>query len=410
MEVSTRIRAVYEISNGQRRLVPIEGLRGFAVLLVFFVHFDAFFGRYASLHPLIKRLSVILGNIGNTGVDLFFVLSGALIYGALIRRKVSYFKFIGRRLERIYPAFLAVFCIYLILSAVFPGESKIHGSLSSASLYVLENALLLPGILPIIPIITVAWSLSYEFFFYLIIPIVVGVTRMRAWKGASRVAFFVGLWLFYLLYAFTVPRSQVRLLMFIAGILLYEAMDSTWLKRRLTRWGEIFSIVIFLASLAFVYLYDAHANWFGFLPGLTEGRTVLPGIPTFQGPYKVIVLSISCTMLVFYSVEFDGLLRRFFSWNPLRYLGNMSYSYYLIHGLALHALAMILYSIVPEGQPKLSVFLLALPVGFAMTWVAASILFILVEKPMSLRRHLAGVAEREQVGDTLKPLRAGRRD
>ena len=35
-------------------------------------------------------------------------------------------------------------------------------------------------------------------------------------------------WLFYMLYAFTVPRSQVRLLMFIAGTLLYEAMDSAW--------------------------------------------------------------------------------------------------------------------------------------------------------------------------------------
>ena len=56
-------------------------------------------------------------------------------------------------------------------------------------------------------------------------------------------------------------------------------------------------------------------------------------------------------MLAFYSFEFEGLLKAFFSWNPLRYLGNMSYSYYLIPGLALHAVAVIAYSIVPEGHP-----------------------------------------------------------
>jgi len=159
----------------------------------------------------------------------------------------------------------------------------------------------------------------------------------------------------YMLYGFTVPRSQVRLLMFIAGILMYETMDSAWFRGKLTRKGEIFAICIFLASLAFVYFYDARPQLLGLLPKLTAGKVVLPDIGTFQGLYKVIVLSISCAMLAFCSFEFDGLLKAFFSWNPLRYLGNMSYSYYLIHGLALHAVAVIAYSIVPEGESS-SVF------------------------------------------------------
>src|SRR5260370_31060953 len=337
MAIAAKLRDLYQLSDEQQRLIPMEGLRGIAVLLVFSVHFHALFGSYASIHPIFERLSGFLGNIGNTGVDLFFVLSGSLIYGILLRRRVSYFKFIRRRLERIYPAFLAVFLLYLLLSAIFRDESKIHAPFLSACLYVLANALLLPGIFAITPIITVAWSLSYEFFFYLIIPVVVWLTRMRTWKRAGRVAFFIGLWLSYMLYAFAVPRSQVRLLMFIAGILMYEAMDSAWLRGKLTRRGEIFAICTFLASLAFVYLYDARPQLVGFLPGLTAGETVLPGIATFQGPYKVIVLGISCAMLAFYSFEFDGLLKAVFSWTPLRCVGNMSYSYYLIHGLALRA-------------------------------------------------------------------------
>ena len=397
MPLATKLRDVYQLSDEQHRLIAMEGSRGFAVLLVFFVHFHALFGGYSSTYPLFHRLSSFLGNIGNTGVDLFFVLSGSLIYGVLLRRKVSYFKFIRRRLERIYPAFLAVFLLYLLLSALFQDENKIHGPLLHACLYVLANALLLPGIFAITPIITVAWSLSYEFFFYLIIPIIVWVTGMRAWKRVFRVVFFIALWLSYLLYAFTVPRSQVRLLMFIAGILMYEAMDSGWFRGKLTRTGEIFAIGIFVASLAFVYMYDAHQELLSFLPGLTAGKTILPGIGAFQGPYKVIVLSISCTVLAFYSFEFDGLLKKLFSWNPLRYLGNMSYSYYLIHGLALHSVAIIAYSIIPENHPSLSTFLLALPLGFAVTWIASTCLFLLIEKPFSLRRHLGGSAQPESV-------------
>jgi peptidoglycan/LPS O-acetylase OafA/YrhL len=397
MVIATKLRDVYQLSDEQHRLIAMEGLRGFAVLLVFFVHFHALFGSYVSSYPVFHQLSGSLGNIGNTGVDLFFVLSGSLIYGVLLRKKVSYFKFIRRRLERIYPAFLAVFLLYLLLSALFQDENKIHGPLLHACLYVLANALLLPGIFAITPIITVAWSLSYEFFFYLIIPIIVWVTGMRTWKRVFRVLFFIALWLSYMLYAFTVPRSQVRLLMFIAGILMYEAMDSGWFRGKLTRTGEIFAIGIFVASLAFVYVYDAHQELLSFLPGLTAGKTILPGIGAFQGPYKVIVLSISCTMLAFYSFEFDGLLKKLFSWNPLRYLGNMSYSYYLIHGLALHSVAMIAYAIVPENHPSLSTFLLALPLGFAVTWIASTCLFLLIEKPFSLGRHLGGSAQPESV-------------
>jgi exopolysaccharide production protein ExoZ len=399
MEIAKRIRDLYQLSDEQHRLIAMEGLRGFAVLLVFFVHFYALFSHYLSSHPYLERGLTFLGNVGNTGVDLFFVLSGALIYGVLLRKKVSYLTFVRRRAERIYPAFLAVFLLYLVLSAVFRGENKIHGPLMYAFLYIVANVLLLPGIFAITPIITVAWSLSYEFFFYLTIPIIVWLTGMRDWKRTYRVLFFTALWLSYLLYAFTVPHSQVRLLMFVAGILMYEAMDSAWFKGKLNRTNEIVAICVFALSLVFVYLYDEFPQLIGSLPGFTAGKTTLPGIATFQGPYKVIVLSISCSMLAFYAFEFDGVLKSVFSWNPLRYLGNMSYSYYLIHGLALHTIALIAYLIVPEGRPSLTIFLFALPLGFAATWIASTCLFLFVEKPFSLRSHLGGVRT-----ETAKPL------
>jgi peptidoglycan/LPS O-acetylase OafA/YrhL len=55
----------------------------------------------------------------------------------------------SRRVERIYPAFAAVFAVYLVLTFLFPQESKIPSPWPHGLLYVVQNVLLLPGIVPI---------------------------------------------------------------------------------------------------------------------------------------------------------------------------------------------------------------------------------------------------------------------
>src|SRR5690242_8704966 len=99
------LNLIYELSGSNGRLRPMEGLRGLAVLMVFFVHLDALFGVYARHSTLLSRPLHFLGIVGNAGVDLFFVLSGYLIYGALMRHTVGFIDFLRRRAERIYPTF-----------------------------------------------------------------------------------------------------------------------------------------------------------------------------------------------------------------------------------------------------------------------------------------------------------------
>src|SRR5207302_2806734 len=41
---------------------------------------------------------------------------------------------------------------------------------------------------------------------------------------------------------------------------------------------------------------------------------------------------------------------RIFSWRPIRWLGNMSYSYYLIHGLALKGFFLVLTVLLPSSN------------------------------------------------------------
>jgi exopolysaccharide production protein ExoZ len=386
--LTLRLQNLYEVSGDSSRLIPMEGMRGLAVLLVFFVHLHASFGDYLNSYPLLFDTSAAFGNIGNIGVDLFFVLSGYLIYGILLRRKTPYIKFVRRRVERIYPTFLAVFCIYLLLSFAFPFKSKIHGSFLEETVYVIQNFLLLPGIFRIQPIITVAWSLSYEFFFYLSIPVLIQLTRMRLWKRSARLTFFFFIWAGYLIYAFSVPLSQVRLLMFISGIFLFEVIDSGQVSGKLTRRGEFAAVSTFLGTLGFVFVYDMHPAWLSFLPNLRAGRSVLPGVPSIQGPYKVMFLCISCLLLCLYSFKFAGFLKRFFSWSPLRYLGNMSYSYYLMHGLTLQGVLFITSWILPSREHNPWMYALIVPLAFTATWITSTLLFALVEKPISLERRV----------------------
>jgi len=390
---SRLLQRIYGLSSEAGRLTPMEGLRGLAVLLVFFVHFDALFGNYARHATMLWRPTRFLGIVGNGGVDLFFVLSGYLIYGALIRHSANVLRFLRRRVERIYPTFLAVFGLYLVLSFMFPQASKLQGrTWTEASVYIVQNLLLLPGIFHIPPMITLAWSLSYEFFFYISVALLIRAARMWAWKRSLRAVFFAGLWWVYLAYCFSVSKSHVRALMFVVGILLYEALSHEKFRRMLSRRGEIVAIVLLLGSLAFAYLIEVQRDAFSFLPGLLAGGDVSAGVPSYQGPYKTIALSISMFWLTTYCFAFDGRLKRLFSWTPLRYLGNMSYSYYLIHGVTLQGVAMVWMFLASRGAPQMPLFVAGLFIGFAVTWVSSTVLFLIIEKPFSLQRNAAETA------------------
>jgi peptidoglycan/LPS O-acetylase OafA/YrhL len=158
------VTRIYELSNERSRYPQMEGIRRLAILLVFFVHYHTLYGSYASTTSWTFKISHFAWGLGHSGVDLFFVLSGFLIYGSLIRKPVNYFRFLRRRVQRIYPAFLVVFSVYICLSLIFPSFSKFPSGWWPTTKYIVLNLALMPGIFAVTPIISVAWSLSYEFF------------------------------------------------------------------------------------------------------------------------------------------------------------------------------------------------------------------------------------------------------
>ena len=171
----------------------MEGLRGFAALLVFVAHYVGFVKPFMDRSTDFAAATIAVNPIGSSGVDLFFVLSGYLIYGSLLSRPQVFTQFMSRRITRIYPVFIVMFLIYVPLSFLFPSESKIPATAGEAIPFLLGNFFLLAGLFPITVMISVAWSLSYEMFYYAVIPaIIFGVRVAGAERGLAYRLFFSG--------------------------------------------------------------------------------------------------------------------------------------------------------------------------------------------------------------------------
>src|SRR5437762_6322387 len=116
-------------SNTERtsgsRIPELDGLRGIAIVLVLLYHFFDFHPGPGH-HPIGFARSVFVyferfNDLGWTGVDLFFILSGFLIGGILLDHRSSpcYFKsFYLRRFLRIIPAYYALILSYFAVMAV----------------------------------------------------------------------------------------------------------------------------------------------------------------------------------------------------------------------------------------------------------------------------------------------------
>ncbi|HEX7406011.1 MAG TPA: acyltransferase, partial [Candidatus Nanopelagicaceae bacterium] len=183
----------------------IEGLRGIAVLLVLFFHASLGFSG------------------GYVGVDVFFVISGFLITGMLIREiegtgRVSLSRFYARRARRLLPAASLVLAATLIASIFVLPPLLIPGvaiDIGSAALYV-SNMVFAHHAIDYFAIgsapspILHFWSLSVEEQFYMFWPALLLLVTRKTRKPRRNVglavvliavaSFTFALWL--------LPRSQ----------------------------------------------------------------------------------------------------------------------------------------------------------------------------------------------------------
>jgi len=167
------------------KIDALESLRGIAALLVVFFHMPKW-------HPMLDNA---LFNNAYLMVELFFVLSGFVIftaYGDSLRTGREVLRFQWLRFARLYPVhllFLLVFLAFEVVKAVAlsrPGMEANSAAFAENDLRAfVENLLLLNGALPDRPFTFnyPAWSISVEFWTYLIYALV--ILWLRPWRIAA---------------------------------------------------------------------------------------------------------------------------------------------------------------------------------------------------------------------------------
>ena len=342
------------------RLPAMEGLRAYAVTLVFFVHSLDAFNRSAfsanlnrirlkNLNDYLEIINLIMFR-SHYGVDLFFLLSGFLIYKVINKKDFKYITFISNRAKRIYPAFLFSFSIYFILRTIITHEIPFDVST------ILKNLLFLNGIpgyqkFPLYNHVT--WSLFFEFSFYVIMPITYFSLRMN--NPYRLIALLVTV---FSIGALT-NHTFTRYAMFIVGALL-ASFSKDELKLASHAIPDIAVILIYmLATLTFSFVYSFQK----FIP----------------------IYSLASSLLFINSVYGTGILNKFFSLNILRYLGNISYSFYLMHLLSIYFSMNFIVAHLNTELTSLR-FIIFITSAFFLTIIISSISFLLMEKPYFKRK------------------------
>ena len=164
------------------RSAALDGMRGIAIISVLLFHYGYF---ATSTDPVQGAASVLfsLFDLGWLGVDLFFVLSGFLITGILLKSKNQrhYFKsFYARRALRIFPPYYALLTLALVVLPML-GHPMLLGWASAHQAWLWFYGTNLPPHAQWFDLGHL-WTLAVEEHFYFVWPFVVywtQLTRLR---------------------------------------------------------------------------------------------------------------------------------------------------------------------------------------------------------------------------------------
>ncbi len=332
------------------RIDALDGIRGIAILLVIAVHW---------VHPYFPYFPG-----GYVGVDVFFVLSGFLITSALWRSRplpapTAWLRFERRRFERLYPALIVFLAIGTAVVWYFrepvTGPAAVWASL--ISLVQMSTFVSGSGSHALGPF-GHTWSLSVEWLFYLIWPVVLIIARRRLSAGTAAIATVTLVGLMYAIATTTSaewfyygPVSRSAQILVGASFALFLASG------RELRVPLLVGIAAAVALLAWTVL------------GTQEMETAY----RFIG-YPLATVSAVCLLAT--ALQADRLGARLLAWSPLALVGRVSYSLYLWHVLGIQVLT-------PDNLPLPRILIGVVAVVVTIVLTAASYLFL--ERPVLMR-------------------------
>lgn len=328
-------------------IITIQYLRGIAAMLVVLAHIDTQMLRIArdQLWPG--------AGAGIWGVDIFFVISGLIMYRAAIATDISPGRFLLNRAIRIVP-------LYWVLTALVAAGAYVVPSLFSSTrfepLHTLASLLFLPWPNPAYagywPVLIPGWTLNFETYFYLAVTVALLLPQQLRLLGAALI----------MIAAFIVLRSAGP-----SGLLGFYANDI---------------VLEFVFGLLIGYVFErktqASPATGAILVGLACAAVLWS--PGFERIPRSVVYGVPAAMLVFGSLQFEPWAKRH-PFRPLRYLGDISYSLYLTHVIALPAMTSVFTKLVVRLGPAVAS---AYPPIAAITAIAlAALSYRLLEQPLT---------------------------
>ena len=280
----------------------LEGFRGLSIVVVLIAH---------TAFPA-------LGPLGGLGVMMFFVLSGFLITGLLIKERtrsgnISLSRFYRRRALRIFPAFFTFMAIVCLLISLGYITDVGWPTVAVVCLY-LSNMFGHSQSLAHI------WSLSLEEQFYAVWPVLFRAARHRILWLAGGLFLFVGLsraiaigiapdssYFTATFYERPWFRFDSILIGCCLALILYTKQPDPASIRRMMR--PFAPVVVFLAALLWTMTAE-HCRW-------------------LRPCYQTVQMSLMAALLLHLIAWPTSFAARLLSSHPLRWLGGVSYSLYL---------------------------------------------------------------------------------
>lgn len=357
-------------------LPQLESLRGWAILLVVLFHYVGILNMDGGLGPSERQPAwlQVLG-AGNTGVTLFFVLSGFLLVQPFILalrngEQVNITRFYMARLLRVVPLY------YLVILVAW---------LATANASAFKALLFIPIGFDAFPFSVPWWSLCTEVQFYMLLPwIMLGLGhRLGRW-----LVLVGGLcWLGLHAYLFLQPQwlgdhrnASLQASLFgrgpaflIGGLCswLYLSRGFTWLTDSPRRVASL--AVLLLVTLLWLL------RWYG-MSGQTPALMAMP----FYHSVEALLWG----GLLLCSLGTAGRMKALFI-NPLfSHLGTISYSLYLVH---LPVQFYLLHPLLKQtnGSPWTPHMLAAITASFLAAWGLSLLCYRLIERPfLRLKAHL----------------------
>ncbi|MDO9418708.1 acyltransferase family protein [Pararhizobium sp.] len=288
------------------KLLALESLRGFAAVTVVLYHFR--YSSFLSENPFMQH--------GYLMVDFFFVLSGfviALNYTNRLSSPADIVRFQRRRFWRLYPLHLFTLMIFLgieCLKYYFEQKTGIISNnpafVASDSTAFVANLFLLQGL--VFNELTFngpSWSISVEFWTYLVFALAVGLLRLRTWSC-------LGLALLAAVILLALEGGALKTdPVFAIFRCLYAFFLGAWVATLGVRLSRHAAAPVASGVLLLVILIIC-------LWGGTRAEIVLPPL------FALAVVAVA-------SLRDETGLRRFLEWPVFVWLGTISYSVYLTH-------------------------------------------------------------------------------